>query len=90
MDSLKQNLDMRVNRRNYYRNVFSTPDGQKVLKDLLAFCNMLNMTYVPGDPTTTAFNEGMRRVGLRIVSILENDPAKQQQLVQQQYNIEGF
>lgn len=90
MDNMLQNLDMRVNRRNHYKAVFSTDSGQKVLKDLLTFCNVTNMTYVPGDPTTTAFNEGMRRVGLRILAILENDPNKQQQLIQQQYNIEGF
>jgi len=90
MDSLLKDLEMRINRRNHYRAVFSTPEGQKVLKDLLTFCNINNMTYVPNDPATTAFNEGMRRVALRVISIMENDPAKQQQIIQQQYNIDGF
>lgn len=57
------------NRKKQYRDVFLSPQGKEVLKDLLKFCHYNSPTFVPGDPHTSAYNEGMRRVILRIISI---------------------
>ena len=57
--------------RAAYRGVFSGPDGELVLQDLLKFCNGGNQSFVPGEPYETAFNEGKRRVALRIVAFCE-------------------
>lgn len=74
-------LDNLNSRRRDYRAVFETPAGQKVLKDLMTFGKFFDTSYVPGDPTTTAYNEGMRRMILRILSIMEKDPAKHQEMI---------
>jgi len=60
-------------RRKQYKDTFSGPNGEAVLKDLLNFCHYDKPTYVIGDQYQTAYNEGMRRVALRITSILNMD-----------------
>ncbi len=57
-------------RNQQYKNVFGSGEGKFVLKDLLKFCHHNSPTYVLGDPYQTAYNEGMRRVALRIISII--------------------
>lgn len=53
-----------------YKEVFNTPAGKRVLKDLLDFCHYSKPTYVVNDPYATHYNEGMRRCALRIVSFM--------------------
>lgn len=54
-----------------YRETWDTPHGRLVLEDLLRFCNPMNVSFTPGDPPGSArYNEGRRRVGLRIASYL--------------------
>lgn len=48
-----------------YRRLFSTEDGQIVLKDLMASSSFLTPT-IGKDPYMTYFNEGARSVVLRI------------------------
>lgn len=60
-------------RQKQYKGTFSTPEGEAVLKDLLKFCMYDSPTYVIGDPHQSAYNEGMRRVALRILSIMDMD-----------------
>lgn len=43
--------------------VLATPEGRRVLGLILAMTNILGPSTAP-DPYQTAFNEGMRRVGL--------------------------
>jgi hypothetical protein len=74
-------LDKLKKRKEAYTQVFSTPLGQEVLKDLMHFCKVYEPTYVPGDPETTAYNEGARRVVLRILSLMHKDPAKQFEII---------
>lgn len=56
----------RAGLRADYGAVFDTAAGQRVLKDLYRFCRMDQPTFTP-DPCTAAFNEGCRRVFLRIL-----------------------
>ena len=59
-------------RRTAYRACFLGPDdrpsldGEVVLADLKRFCRANDSSFVPGDPYTTAFNEGRREVWNRI------------------------
>lgn len=59
-----------LTKRSDYQKCFETAEGQRVLKDLMAFCKYRDSTFVTGDPHATAFNEGMRRVALRVVKFL--------------------
>lgn len=63
----------RRRRRADYRDAFSGPAGRRALADLYRFCGMASPSFVPGRPDETAFNEGRRRVFLRIASFLELD-----------------
>lgn len=49
-----------------YAEVFKTPLGQKVLKDIFKICKIDRQTFSPGEPDVTAFNEGQRFVALYI------------------------
>ena len=51
---------------NAYRRLFSTDDGQMVLKDLMKSC-FVNRTVIGRDATETYYNEGMRSTVLRII-----------------------
>jgi hypothetical protein len=64
-----------------YKLVFSTPQGRRVLKDLLDFCHYNKPTYVVGDSYATHYNEGLRRVALRLTSFLNLDLQELNQLI---------
>lgn len=57
-----------------YRDTFSTPQGQLVLKHLITTCGVLQPTYVRGDSHDTAHNEGRRDVAVGILRMLNTDP----------------
>lgn len=44
------------------------PQGRAFLHDLLAFCRVWKISHVIGDPYETAFLEGQRNIGLRVLA----------------------
>ncbi len=48
--------------------VLKTPAGLRLLKRLLLLSGALGPAYAPGDPHATAFNEGLRNMGLLILA----------------------
>jgi hypothetical protein len=56
-------------RRADYEATFASEAGRRVLADLYRFCHMDQPSFAV-DPCITAFNEGRRRVFLRILGIL--------------------
>jgi hypothetical protein len=62
---------------NKYKNVFNSPEGKEVLEDLLQFTRVNTPSFVPQQADLTAYNEGMRRVGLRILSMVEGEARKE-------------
>lgn len=60
-----------------YKRLFSSPEGKKVLDDLLRFTRVDSPSFVPQQPDLTAYNEGLRRVGIRILSMMEGTPNKE-------------
>lgn len=57
---------------NAYRRLFSTEDGQLVLRDLMRSCRLYSPS-VGKDPYETYFNEGMRAVVLRVMETAKID-----------------
>jgi hypothetical protein len=53
-----------------YQKVMNTPEGEKVLTDLLKFSTIFDVDYSQKDLYNAAYNEGLRRVGLRILSFI--------------------
>ena len=61
-----------------YRNLFlSTPLGKKVLWDILILCRLYKSS-MHADSHVTAFNEGKREIGLRVLGIMNTEPSEQQ------------
>lgn len=56
--------------KQQYADVFSTPQGKEVLNDLIKFSRVFEESYHSNSSSNTAYAEGMRRVGLRILSFL--------------------
>lgn len=55
-----------------YQNIFKSPDGELVLKDLMSTHGILSNTY-KGNVNDMLVKEGERNVVLRILSILKID-----------------
>ena len=68
-------------RRIDYGLTFSSDHGKRVLKDLYRFCGMGQPSFVPGAPDETAFNEGKRRVFLRLAALLELDDIAMRRMI---------
>jgi len=69
-----------------YHKVFNTDEGKKVLEDICKFCK-LNQSSMAANANDVFFNEGMRNVALRILTVLQLDPIKMIQSFEKQ-NIE--
>ncbi len=61
-----------IKRIQAYQSVFSGPEGELVLEDLIKTHHLLGSTF-DGDTTKTVFREGERNVVLRILKILKMD-----------------
>lgn len=69
-DALEANSQIRED----YIATFSTPAGERVLRDLYRWCRQNRSTYSQGqDVTHTAFLEGRRSVVLRIMECIHMD-----------------
>lgn len=73
---MKFNFGSLSSKHKDYEICFSTPEGKRVLADLIKFSGYRESSFVPGDPHSSAFNEGMRRVILRILSLKHMDEDK--------------
>lgn len=72
---------------SFYKTLFENSDtnkaGSAVLVDLFRFCNMDKSSFCPGDPYLTAYNEGARRVFLRVLGMLRMDERDIEDLMKQ-------
>lgn len=69
-----------------YKKTFGTESGKRVLYDLIDSHFVMRPTFVPNDPYATARNEGERNVVLRIITMLNTDPEKIKQLIEESNN----
>lgn len=64
-------LGARLRQRSQrYRLVFGGSAGSAVRDDLFRLGHVGRPTYVPGDPSATAFNEGKRFMALHVAALL--------------------
>lgn len=70
----KRRAEKAAARVKAYQKVFGTPHGKKVLGDLMRVHGV--MTSHPADSQAMALKEGERLVVLRILQIIQTNPAK--------------
>lgn len=64
----------RIQRRQAFRRLFQSPDGEVVLRTLVKEGFVSSTTFVAGDTHQTALNEGSRRMVLSILKYANVDP----------------
>lgn len=69
-------------RRINYNMVFNSPEGQKVLIDIITMCHILEPSPTV-EPQQLAFREGERMVGLEILRIMRVNPEKYIKIVKE-------
>lgn len=65
-----ENIRRLLGKTHNFNAVFGSPVGQIVLVDILKECGSDIQSFVAGEPDTTAFNEGKRRIGNYIMNIM--------------------
>lgn len=73
MTQLVRVLKDRIQTHAAYVRLFNTPDGKIVLAHLMRQGYVFQSTHVPGDPNTTAMNEGSRRMVLSILKYVHRN-----------------
>ena len=51
-----------------WSHVMRSSDGVLVLREVLSWCGVYRTSFVPGATDATAYREGMRSVGLRLLA----------------------
>lgn len=83
LDPVQRVLGRRhVSRVQNYKDTFSSPHGQAVLKDLISTHQVMKSSF-SSDPLEMARMEGERNVVLRILSIRETDTNQIQNLIRE-------
>jgi F420-0:gamma-glutamyl ligase len=79
LKGLKERIDL----HETYVAVFTTPEGQKVLRHILKAGNCAQSNFVQGDPHGTSFREGQRHLALSIAKMVYRDTTELIKLVEQ-------
>ena len=59
-----------------FRAVFlSDRRGKRVLYEILTWARVFRPAYMPGDAHGTHYNDGMRNVGLKVLAVINAEPA---------------
>lgn len=77
---------LRTKTARAYARLFATDDGRVVLRDLFRFCGVVRTSFAPGDPHTTSFEEGKRRVATRVVAMMRLTPEAAIEIAQENEN----
>lgn len=67
------NIRDRLALHQSYQRVFSTPDGERVLRHIAKVGMLTSSSFVAGDPHQTSLNEGKRLLALSILKFVRRD-----------------
>lgn len=82
--SLLRGLNRQRRIADDYRHVFTQPEGERVLLDLMRRSGVLSVAHVEADSHSTAFNDGKRALLLEILRLLRWSEAQLLELAKQQ------
>lgn len=83
MDKVKT-LARVVHIHETYQDVFTNAPGREVLRHLMKISHFFESSYVPGDPTATAFREGQRHLVLSILKAVNKDTSELIKMVEEE------
>lgn len=84
MNAVIASLTRKLRRKHKFASVFTSADGQEVLRDLCVEGFVFRSTFVPNDPHATAMNEGSRRIVMGILrEVYRSDDRIQAELARQ-------
>lgn len=66
-----------------YKQVFGTPEGKRVLNDILKHAHVIEPSYIRGDAHETSYREGERNMALRLLAMLNIDIQELQKRIQE-------
>lgn len=75
-------VEQALSTKALFNQVFSTPEGEKVLLELIRSNNVMDPS-IGVDPYETYFNEGKKAVIYDIIAMVEYDPMKYKKLIEQ-------
>ena len=75
-------LEDRITLNRSYRQVFSSPDGEKVLQHLMKGCGLLDPKIIT-DPNLLLVRQGQQHIVLSILRTIGRDPNKIRKEIQQ-------
>jgi hypothetical protein len=80
----EKKLDLAID----YQKVFRPEEGDRVLDDIMTFCNMLTPSYSVSDKNVNdvLYRDGQRSVALRILAMLNCDPIKLRDIIRRRQN----
>jgi hypothetical protein len=70
-----EHFKTKARQRAAYRDLFATPDGISVLRDLVKQCGVLKLEFNP-DARMAAWEEGRRSVLIQILKTIHTDEAR--------------
>lgn len=79
--SKNKQQDAQLARLKDYFDIFNSPQGQRVLNDMMRVHYVMNSTFDP-NPAVMALREGERNAVLRIMTILKVDIPKLRERIQ--------
>lgn len=80
-DARKQLMD-RIQLHASYQRVFSSPDGELVLRHIMKVGYVTQTTFVKGDPHESNLREGQRRLALSILKFVRRDHSEIVKLIE--------
>ena len=82
--SLLKGLSRQRRLAHDYRHVFTSPEGERVLLDLMRRGGVLSVAHVEADSHSTAYNDGKRALGFEILRLLRWSEAQLLELAKEQ------
>jgi hypothetical protein len=67
-----------------YHTVYGTPEGERMIHDILREAGLLSVGHVAGDPGSSTFADGKRAVGLAVIQRLRWSEGELVKLARQQ------
>lgn len=65
-----------IDRYRDFRAVFGTPEGKRVLLQIIDWAHMWEHIALPGDPHGTYLRDGRRDIGLKILKTMGAEPGE--------------